>query len=206
MKRGLAGEKTEGFSTDIVTDRTISWLEGRDQTKPFFMCCHFKATHEPFDFPERFRHLYDSVRFRSRKHYWSSGRTASGRTFPGRQLENMGWRWEYATRDPEGWWCKYPELPFSTQGLDSVAARKKIYQKMVRDYLRCGATIDDNIGKLLKYLDESGLSENTVVVYVSDQGYFLGEHGFFDKRLIYEESMRMPFVIRYPKEIPSGTP
>lgn len=204
-EKGIGGEKTEGFSTDIVTDRTISWLEGRDKTKPFFMCCHFKATHEPFDFPERLRHLYDGVQFPEPETLLEFGPEASGRTFSGRQLENLGWRWEYATRDPEGWWCKYPELPFSTQGLDSVAARRKIYQKMVRDYLRCGAAIDDNIGRLLKYLDESGLSENTIVVYVSDQGYFLGEHGFFDKRLIYEESMRMPFVIRYPKEIPSGT-
>lgn len=76
---------------------------------------------------------------------------------------------------------------------------------MIRDYLRCGAAIDDNIGRLLRFLDEEGLSENTIVVYVSDQGYFLGEHGFFDKRMMYEEPLRMPFVIRYPKEIPAGT-
>ena len=84
------------------------------------------------------------------------------------------------------------------------AARSAAYQKLVRDYLRCGATIDDNIGKLLKALDDMGIADNTIVVYVSDQGYFLGEHGFFDKRMMYEESLRMPFVIRYPKEIPRG--
>ena len=88
---------------------------------------------------------------------------------------------------------------------DSVANRRAIYQKLVRDYLRCGATIDDNIGRLLDALDREGLAENTVVIYVSDQGYFLGEHGFFDKRIMYEEPLRMPFVIRYPKEIPAGT-
>jgi len=71
--------------------------------------------------------------------------------------------------------------------------------------LQCGAAIDENIGKLLDYLDKTGLAENTVVIYTADQGYFLGEHGFFDKRLIYEESLRMPFVIRYPREIPAGT-
>jgi len=96
-------------------------------------------------------------------------------------------------------------LPFTTEGLDSIQARKKIYQKFVKDFLRCGAAIDENIGKLLDYLDKTGLAENTVVIYTADQGYFLGEHGFFDKRLIYEESLRMPFVIRYPKEIPAGT-
>lgn len=204
-EQGKGGEVAEGFSTDIVTDRTIAWLKERDKTKPFFMCCQFKATHEPFDFPERFKHLYDSVEFPEPPNLLEFGQEVSGRTFSGRQLENMAWRWETASRDPEGWWCKYPELPFSVQGLDSISARKKIYQKMVRDYLRCGAAIDDNIGKLLKYLDEAGLSKNTVVIYVSDQGYFLGEHGFFDKRLIYEESMRMPFVIRYPKEIHPGS-
>ena len=70
--------------------------------------------------------------------------------------------------------------------------------------MRGGAAIDDNIGKGLDYLDQAGFSENTVVIYTSDQGYFMGEHGFFDKRLMYEESLRMPFVIRYPKEIPAG--
>ena len=71
--------------------------------------------------------------------------------------------------------------------------------------MRCSATIDENIGRLLQTLDEEGLRENTIVIYVSDQGYFLGEHGFFDKRIMYEESLRMPFVIRYPREIPAGT-
>ena len=71
--------------------------------------------------------------------------------------------------------------------------------------VRSGSAIDDNIGKLLDYLHEQGLKENTVVVYTADQGYFLGEHGFFDKRMFYEEALRMPFVIRYPQEIVAGT-
>lgn len=74
----------------------------------------------------------------------------------------------------------------------------------VKDFMRCGAAADDNIGKLLDYLDEAGLAENTVVIYTADQGYFLGEHGWFDKRLIFEESIHMPFVIRYPKEVRAG--
>lgn len=96
-------------------------------------------------------------------------------------------------------------VAFYDEGMHRSAARSAAYQKLVRDYLRCGATIDDNIGKLLKALDDMGIADNTIVVYVSDQGYFLGEHGFFDKRMMYEESLRMPFVIRYPKEIPAGT-
>lgn len=199
------GDTIPGFSTDIVTDMTIKWLQNRDKKKPFMTFCHFKATHEPWDFPERFKHLYDDVEFPEPHNMMEFGTEQSGRTFHGRQLENMGWRWETASKDPAAWWCQYPELPFSTQGMDSISGRKKIYQKMIKDYLRCGAAIDDNIGRLLKYLDEEGISKNTIIVYVSDQGYFLGEHGFFDKRMMYEESLRMPFVVRYPKEIPAGT-
>ena len=92
-------------------------------------------------------------------------------------------------------------MPFSIAGLDSTQARKKIYQKFVKDFLRCGAAIDENLGRILDYLQNAGLAENTVVIYTSDQGYFLGEHGFFDKRMMYEESSRMPFIICYPKEI-----
>ncbi len=202
---GRKGDTIRGFSTDIVADKTIDWIRQRDKEKPFITFCHFKATHEPWDFPERLKQLYDDTEFPEPENMMEFGPEKSGRTFPGQQLENMGWRWETASLDPAGWWCQYPELPFSTVGMDKIPARKKIYQKLIKDYLRCGAAIDDNIGKLLRFLEEEGLKENTVVVYVSDQGYFLGEHGFFDKRMMYEESLRMPFVIRYPKEIPAGT-
>lgn len=203
--QGKHGVEEKGFSTDLVTNHTIEWIRNRQKDKPFMMCCHFKATHEPWDFPERMKHLYDDVVFPEPANMMEFGPEKSGRVFPGQQLENMAWRWETASKDPDSWWCRYPELPFSIQGMDSVSARKKIYQKMIKDYLRCGATIDDNIGRLLRMLDEEGLSKNTIVIYVSDQGYFLGEHGFFDKRMMYEEPLRMPFVIRYPKEIPAGT-
>lgn len=203
--KGQSGRAEKGFSTDLVTDKAIRWIKERDKTKPFSMFCHFKATHEPFDFPARFKHLYDGVTFPEPENLLQFGPGDTGRTFDGQPLENMAWRWEQATNDPEHWWTYYPELPFNDEGLDSIQRRKAIYQKLIRDYLRCAATIDDNIGRLLKMLDEEGLAENTIVVYVSDQGYFLGEHGFFDKRIMYEEPLRMPFVIRYPKEIPAGT-
>ncbi len=203
--KGNNGIKEEGFSTDLVTDKTIAWIKDRDKTKPFMMFCHFKATHEPWDFPERLKHMYDDVEFPEPENMMEFGPEKSGRVFPGQQLENLASRWEIASKDPDKWWCRYPELPFSTKGMDTIAARKATYQKLIRDYLRCGATIDDNIGRLMQILEEEGLAENTIVVYVSDQGYFLGEHGFFDKRMMYEESLRMPFVIRYPKEIPAGT-
>lgn len=203
--KGRWGDTIKGFSTDIVTDMTIDWIRNRNKDKPFISFCHFKATHEPWDFPERLKHLYDDVVFPEPENMMEFGPEKSGRTFDGQQLENMAWRWETASKDPASWWCVYPELPFSIAGMDKIDARKKIYQKLIKDYLRCGAAIDQNIGRLLDALDKEGLRDNTIVVYVSDQGYFLGEHGFFDKRMMYEESLRMPFVIRYPKEIPAGT-
>lgn len=198
------GERSHGFSTDLVTQRAIKWMKNADATRPFIMCCHFKATHEPWDFPERMRHIYDGITFPEPDNMYDWNRD-NGRTFQGQLLEELARRWEVASADPDRWWCRYPELPFSSSGLNRESLRSKAYQKLVRDYLRCGATIDDNIGKLLKTLDDLGISDNTIVVYVSDQGYFLGEHGFFDKRMMYEESLRMPFVIRYPREIPAGT-
>lgn len=199
------GTEYKGFSTDVITGLTIDWLKERNTEKPFLAFCHFKATHEPFDFPDRFKDLYKDVEIPEPESLFDFGPQTTGRTFPGQTLDNMAQRWMTATKDPDKWWCKYPELPFSTEGLDSISARKKSYQKLVKDFMRSGAAIDDNIGRLLDYLEESGLAENTIVIYTADQGYFLGEHGFFDKRLIYEESLRMPFVIRYPKEIKGGS-
>ena len=194
----------KGFSTDVITDLSIKWLENRKNNKPFMLMTHFKATHEPFDFPDRFKNLYKDQEIPEPANLLDFYSKNSERTFEGQTLENLGLRWETASADPDSWWCKYPELPFTIKGMDSVTARKKIYQKLVKDFMRSGAAIDDNIGKLLDYLEKSGLAENTVVIYTADQGYFLGEHGFFDKRMIYEESLRMPFVIRYPKEINGG--
>lgn len=193
-----------GFSTDVITDLSLKWLDTIDKSKPFLLMTHFKATHEPFDYPERFKDLYKDIEIPEPESLFDFSPETTGRSFVGQKLDNLEWRWKQATKDPEAWWCKYPGLPFSTEGMDSIATRKYTYQKLVKDFMRSGAAIDDNIGKILDYLESSGLAENTVVIYTADQGYFLGEHGFFDKRLIYEESLRMPFVIRYPKEIPAG--
>ncbi|WP_149275971.1 sulfatase family protein [Pareuzebyella sediminis] len=198
------GSEYQGFSTDVITDLTIEHLENRDKSKPFLMFCNFKATHEPFDYPERFASLYEGEEIPEPASLYDFGPETTGRTFVGQKLENLGQRWDNATKDPDNWWTTYPGLPYPLEGLDSVQMRKKIYQKLVKDFMRCGAAIDDNIGKLLDYLEAEGIADNTVVIYTADQGYFLGEHGFFDKRLIYEESLRMPFVIRYPKEIRGG--
>jgi arylsulfatase A-like enzyme len=91
------------------------------------------------------------------------------------------------------------------EGLTGQALKKWKYQRYIKDYLRCVASIDDNVGRLLDFLDESGLADDTIVVYTSDQGFFLGEHGWYDKRFMYEESLRMPMLVRYPREIKPGS-
>jgi arylsulfatase A-like enzyme len=196
------GKEYKGFSSDLITDFTIDWLKGRDPEKPFMMMCHFKATHEPFDYPDRLASLYKDEEIPEPASLYDFNRE-NGRVFTGQSIDRLGQRYISASTGP--WWTDYPDLPFDLDGLDSIQARKKTYQKFVKDFMRCGAAIDENIGRLLDYLEESGEAENTVVIYTADQGYFLGEHGFFDKRMIYEESLRMPFVIRYPKEIKGGS-
>lgn len=197
------GQEYPGFSSDVISGLSIDWLKQRNSDKPFMLFCHFKATHEPFDYPERFASLLEGVDVPEPENLYDEGPETTGRTFIGQALENLTKRYVENSRD-SNYWAQYPGLPFSIDGLDAREIRHKTYQKLAHDFIRCGAALDDNIGKLLDYLDESGLADNTIVIYTADQGYFLGEHGFFDKRLIYEESMRMPFVIRYPKELNGG--
>jgi arylsulfatase A-like enzyme len=92
-----------------------------------------------------------------------------------------------------------------TNKLTGEALKKWKYQHYIKDYLRCIASVDDNVGRLLDYLDASGLRTNTIVIYTSDQGFFLGDHDWFDKRFMYEESIRMPFLVRYPPAIKPGS-
>jgi arylsulfatase A-like enzyme len=91
------------------------------------------------------------------------------------------------------------------EGLSPLEDKRWKYQRYIKDYLRVIASIDDNVGRLLDYLHAEGLADDTMVVYTSDQGFFLGDHGWFDKRFMYEESLRMPFIVRYPREVAAGS-
>ena len=195
------GKEFKGFSADVIMDESLKWLDQRDKEKPFMLMTHFKATHEPFDYPERFKNLFEYDTIPEPISLLDFDRRHSGRSFDGQILEILAERWRQASIKNNG---RYPGLPFDTDGLDATHSRKKTYQKFVKDFLKSAAAIDDNIGRILNYLDENGLNDNTLIIYTSDQGYFLGEHGMFDKRMFLEESARMPFVIRFPKEIPAG--
>ena len=105
--------------------------------------------------------------------------------------QKKAWQAAYGPRNEE----------FKKAGLKGEALARWKYERYIKDYLRCIASIDENVGRVLDYLDQSGLAENTIVVYTSDQGFYLGEHGWFDKRFMYEESLRMPLLVRYPAEV-----
>lgn len=185
------GKVYKGHSSDVIGDEAIKFLENRDTDRPFFLMCHFKAPHRPWTPAERFKDLLKDVTVPE----------------PENLLDNYEGKGEYIRRlalsleDMNETDLK-TELP---KGMSRDEFRHWAYQIYVKDYLRCIAGVDENVGRILKYLDDNGLVENTVVVYTGDQGFFLGEHGWFDKRLMYEECLRMPFLIRYPKEIKPGT-
>lgn len=188
--RGV-GKARQGHSTDVITDEALRYLKGTDRSKPFFLMCHFKAPHRWWVPAERFRHLLDDVDVPEPANlldtYEGKGRYAQRLTMG---MEHLNAR-DLKTPVPAG--------------MTREEQRRWAYQLYIKDYLRCIAGIDENVGRLLDFLDAEGLTENTIVIYTSDQGFFLGEHGWFDKRLMYEESLRMPFLIRYPKEIVAGT-
>lgn len=184
------GSVYKGHSTDVVADQTLKWLEQTDKSKPFMVMCHFKAPHRNWLCAERFRDLLKDVVIPEPDNLLDTYENKAAYVkMQQMSLEHM------RTTDLK------TELPTN---LTRDEFRKWAYQIYIKDYLRCIAGVDENVGRLLKYLDDNGLSENTIVVYTSDQGFFLGEHGWFDKRYMQEESMRMPFVIRYPKEIKPG--
>jgi len=197
------GEKHSGYVTDLVTDLCLDWLEKRDPARPFLLMCHHKAPHGQFRYHPRDEHLFDGVAIPEPASLWedkshrSDGSRDYGTTVSERNLRN-----NYVKKMIE---ADYPTGPLRVTGLNSRQRTQAAYQKYLKDYLRTVKAIDDNVTRLLDYLDRQGLSENTLVIYTSDQGMFLGEHDYVDKRWIYEEAMRMPFLIRYPREIAAGT-
>ncbi|MBN1581861.1 MAG: sulfatase [Anaerolineae bacterium] len=182
----------EGYVTDLITDMSLEWLDQRDPERPFCLLCHHKAPHRPWDPDEKHATMYENedipVPVTFDDDYSNRASAAEAATMR-------------IDRDLDERDLKQP-LP---EGLDAAAEKHWKYQRYIKDYLRVVASIDDNVGRILDYLDEQGLTENTMVIYTSDQGFFLGDHGWYDKRFMYEESLRMPFVVRYPRDIKAGT-
>lgn len=192
------GQVHRGHSTDVITDVALNWLKERSApADPFCLMVHFKAVHEPFYSHERYRSLYADQDLPEPDDLWAA-ESPQGKCFPGWPLERLSERF---TKRPK----TYAPPALKADSQDPVRLRKATYQKFVKDFLRTVAGIDDNVGRLLEHLDLTGQRDDTVVIYTSDQGYFLGEHNLFDKRFMLEVSLRMPFVLRYPRETKPGT-
>jgi arylsulfatase A-like enzyme len=172
-----------GYVTDIITDLSLDWLRARDPDRPFCLLVHHKAPHRSWEYDDRHALLYADRDLPVPETYdddYSHRSTAA-------RVARMRVRDDLTEAD-----LKQPVPAGLTP--DEVAYWK--YQRYMKDYLRCVASIDDNVGRLLDALDTAGLTADTLVAYTSDQGFFLGDHGWFDKRFMYEESLRMPLLVR----------
>jgi arylsulfatase A-like enzyme len=216
--------RTEGYVTDIITRLTEDWLGSRDTSKPFMLVVGEKATHREWLPDIQDLGAFDGKEFRLPPTFHDdyAGRRAAAdadmtieRTM--RLKEDLKVHADYErsgiynrfTPEQKKSFYEYYEnkvsREFDARHDTGEALLRWKYQRYLKDYLSVAKSMDRNIGKLLDYLDAKGLARNTVVVYTSDQGFFLGEHGWFDKRWIYEESLRTPFVMRYPDVIKPGT-
>lgn len=191
----LGSSRVPGYATDIVTDLALEWIESLGEDEPFCAMVHHKAPHRPWIPDEKHKHLYADGTIPEPETFFDDSATRSKAV----QAVHM------TIADDMGADDLKQDVPEHLRGPENRDARMSWkYQIYMRDYLQCVQSIDDNVGRVLDHLDTAGLAENTLVVYTSDQGFFLGDHGWFDKRLMYDQSLQMPMLIRWPAEIAAG--
>ncbi|MEC9476281.1 MAG: sulfatase [Planctomycetota bacterium] len=214
--KGFTDRKHSGYTTDIITDLALDWLrDERDEDQPFLMMVQHKAPHRHWQPPARHLDYLDDVSIEEPSNlfddYSGLGTAAKVQDMeiattltkndlklvPQRGLdEKQAAIWNAAYQP------KNAELERANLQGDDLVRWK--YQRYLKDYLRCIKAVDENIGRMLETLDELDLSRETVVIYSSDQGFFLGEHGWFDKRFMYEECYLTPLIVRWPGVVPAG--
>jgi arylsulfatase A-like enzyme len=207
--------KRPGYVTDIITDSSIAWMKGRDKSKPFLLMCQHKAPHREWlpalrhlghdkdrSYPEP-PTLFDDYSGRGKAEHDQDMTIAKTLNDADLKLTPP----KILTPDQRKEWDAYYEprnaafRKANPQGQDLVRWK---YQRYLHDYLGTLKAVDESVGRLLKFLDDEGLADNTIVVYSADQGFYLGEHGWFDKRWIFEESLRAPLVVRWPGVVKPG--
>ena len=209
----------KGYATDVITDLAIEFLEKRPKDKPFFLKYHHKAPHREWTPDEKHRQMFAGKTIPEpatlRDDY--AGRSDALKRNGQRVFDHLNRR-DLKLRPPanlqgperQRWMNDHPtEVEIEENGRKKVLKGEELnrwkYQRYMQDYLACVQSVDDNVGRVLDYLDKSGLRDNTIVIYTSDQGFFLGEHGLYDKRFMYEECLRMPFIVRWPNVIKPGS-
>ncbi|MGA7615256.1 MAG: sulfatase [Thermoanaerobaculia bacterium] len=180
--------RMRGHADDVVGDQALEFLRKRPRDRPFCLLYQFKSPHRTWGPAKRFAHTFDDIEIPVPRTFEDRlvGRPEAVRAAE-MELENMP---DYRDR-----------VPLS---LPPEERKRRNLQIMVKDYYRVLLSVDENVGRVLDFLDEQKLTTDTIVIYTSDNGFFLGEHGLFDKRLMYEPSIRIPFAVRYPRRVPEG--
>jgi arylsulfatase A-like enzyme len=216
-KTGYRTVRHEGYVTDIITDLTLDWLkQKRDKTKPFFLMYHHKAPHREWQpGPKQFA-LFKDQKVPEPETLFddNAGRGAAAKTQQMTVKNDLN-RLDLKLDPPRNltpaqlaaWHAAYDaeNKAFEEAKLTGDDLVRWKYQRYIKDYLRCIASVDENVGRVLDYLDESGLAKDTIVIYTSDQGFYLGDHGWFDKRFMYDLSLRSPLLVRYPGHVAAGS-
>jgi N-acetylglucosamine-6-sulfatase len=212
------GKNTIAFEdkhvTDVITDLSIEWLEHkRDKSKPFFLMHHYKAPHDYFDNAQRYESYLADIDIPSPASLWKMNphfgslatRGDRDELVPhiGTSIGGRNPRRSYLSDLPSRYPDEFP-INFDPNDYSDDENKKFAYNAYLKKFLRCVKGIDDNIGRLLQKLEALGQLDNTIIVYTADQGFMLGEHDYQDKRWMYEQSQRMPLMIRYPKRVKHG--
>ena len=217
----------KGYCTDVITDEALKWLkEGRDKDKPFMLCFWHKAPHREWSPGPKQLGMFDGVTIPEPATLFDN---YENRASPARENDmtidkTMALASDNKlvfadTEQKPGWYNRMDDgqraLWDAHYGPENEAFRKANlqgkdlvrwkYQRYMKDYLSCIAAVDDGVGRVLAHLEEAGLAENTIVVYSSDQGFYLGEHGWFDKRWMYEESLHTPLIVKWPGVVRPGS-
>ncbi|SFH00580.1 sulfatase family protein [Pedobacter insulae] len=217
-------ERINGYVSNVIEDEVEKYLDSRDKSQPFCVVIGHKATHRTWLPDTRDMGLYDNVSFPLPKHFYDHYMNREAAKVQDMSIDKtmlMGYDLKMLsyskngepsvnrmTPEQRGKFDAYYQPIEADLKARNLSGKKLIewkYQRYMRDYLSTAASLDRNIGRTLDYLEKNNLSKNTIVIYLSDQGFYLGEHGWFDKRFMYEESFRTPLVMRYPGVIKPGT-
>ncbi len=228
-------KRFDGYVTDLIVDKSISWLEGRkDKSKPFILMCQQKAPHRNWVPAERHYNIFDGMQLPepetlfddysnrikavaeqtmqiSKDFHWEHDMLIPGQPTDPRFQKHMK-NAEYGRMNEaqkkafhEAYDEENAELKTKLEaGMTDQELTKWKYQRYIKNYLACIRAVDENVGRVMDYLEENGLAENTIVIYSSDQGFYLGEHGWYDKRWMFEQSLSMPFIMKWPGVAKAG--
>ena len=203
-------EKNTGYVSDVITDKTLAWLKDqRDKSKPFMLMMHHKAPHRNWTPAKRYMVKYADMKIPEPSSlfddYEGRGTAAHKQDMTISKTMRMMGDLKVGGRFAKSEQFAARNAYYEKNKPTGKALVEWKYQLYMKDYLRCIWAVDESVGRLLDYLEESGLNKNTIVMYCSDQGFYMGEHGWFDKRFMYEESFRTPLLVRWPDHVKAGS-